>query len=141
LGYITAHQQHASHSFPPTLPSTTDDSTFPMAAINDPVGNFFAQFTGIGFNFDTQAPIASEFHRLRVMVSWNKRDHKRFRAEFHASVASEFLHLYGEDVRDLGALQRLCVVNGIEPIPTSITQCRKVRYPFFLSIRILFESI
>ena len=44
----------------------------------------------------------------------------------HGQVAGLFTHYYGSDVSRLEKWQMLCSDCGVAPIPTSITQCKKV---------------
>ena len=82
--------------------------------------------------FPTFAPnplgnIEEEFERLARKEGW-KPDYKRYWKERDKCLASEFNIRVGYLDKDdrLTSWQALCSELGIEPLPRSITQCRKV---------------
>jgi hypothetical protein len=78
------------------------------------------------FNIDPTASIIAEFDRLAIENDWKKKptEHKNQRARF---VQDEFENHFGNNLASLQGWQALCKAVGIAGIPSSITQCKKVR--------------
>lgn len=84
-------------------------------------GGYFEQHgiaTGPNDNFD------SLFNRLAIKEGLSKRQRKERRNEV---IAAEMDAAYGTDVTKLEKWQELCRDVRIEPVPGSITGCKKVR--------------
>lgn len=108
------------------------------AEFNGPLDSFFLRYTILEYN-PRGAPM-SEFRRL---VSANRWDPERARdpehdmepesqaymsarAAFFDAFRDEFDHLFGGDADDSMTWQSLCETLGIDPMPSSVTQCKKV---------------
>ncbi|KAI5840874.1 hypothetical protein DFP73DRAFT_178054 [Morchella snyderi] len=79
------------------------------------------------FLYNPQQPPMMEFQRLMQHQHWGPRDeaYERARAEFFEAFAEEFASYFGSDQVDITSWQQLCEDLGVEPIPATITQCRK----------------
>lgn len=88
---------------------------------------FFATYPS--FTHEPEASYFTEFNRLLEHYGWSEKAHARRKAlkRFRTALTVEFNTRFGTDHKDLEAWQNLCVVLGLEPVPESITQCRKVR--------------
>lgn len=62
-----------------------------------------------------------------LRVEYQEQERKKANAAFRIALVEQFGSIYGTDENKLDALQRLCGKLGIDPIPTSITACKKVR--------------
>lgn len=65
----------------------------------------------------------SLFNRLAIREGWSKTQRKKRRRE---AIAGEVDAIYGTDTTKLEKWQELCCDVKIEPVPDSITKCRKV---------------
>jgi hypothetical protein len=117
---------------PPTKAS--DSNSHPTAVpqtqlSNPPVNgthfNHFQAFISKGFTPDPTAPLASEFARLAQSQGW-RPDSKKYRKERALCFAAEFEAHYGNKSERLEGWQSLCQEVDINPIPSSITKCKKV---------------
>lgn len=77
------------------------------------------------FTYNPQAGFVSEFTRLARQMGWGKRS-AQYRDERALCFQLEILIAFG-DGSNIEKWQMLCEEVGIEEIPTSIKQCRKVR--------------
>jgi hypothetical protein len=81
------------------------------------------------FKYDPTAPsAASEFNRLCQQMRWERGglDQKKAWKDFQVALAKQFNKLYGTDVDNLKAWQRLCSTLKIEPVPKSLKEARWV---------------
>jgi len=74
---------------------------------------------------DPGATVNENFRRLAEQRAWKIRG-VRYRKEYTRCMRDEFIELYGHDERRLEGWRSLCADVGIEEIPDSITQCKKV---------------
>lgn len=65
----------------------------------------------------------SLFNRLAIKEGLSKSQRKKRR---HEAIAGEIDAIYGRDTSKLEKWQELCRDVKIEPVPSSITQCKKV---------------
>lgn len=65
----------------------------------------------------------SLFNRLAIKEGWSKTQRKKRR---HEAIAGEVDAIYGTDTTKLEKWQELCRDVKIEPIPGSVTKCKKV---------------
>ncbi len=77
------------------------------------------------FVYDTSADLRTNFDRLAVEQNWREQTKRRFWPECQEA---EFALHFSSDTTKLEKWQELCRTVGIEEVPRSITQCRKVRY-------------
>jgi hypothetical protein len=83
--------------------------------------SYWLQFPG--FEPNPTATFKNELARLSKHENWStKRRHK----EQVQALTAELAHHYGTHLNKLDRWQQLCEDVGIDVIPTSITQCRKV---------------
>ncbi|KAK7686019.1 hypothetical protein QCA50_010830 [Cerrena zonata] len=87
------------------------------------IEDFFAQFSD--FDFDPSQHVTLEFNRLAESRQWGKERRRAQYRQLQDALVGEFNHQYGRDEGKLAAWQALCEEVGIDPIPTTITQCRK----------------
>jgi hypothetical protein len=88
--------------------------------------NGFDGYSGV--NVDPTTSLIAKFNSLALQNNWKKTSSKyqKQRANF---VRNEFEVLFGSDLDGPGGWQALCEAVGIEDVPSSITQCKKVRPP------------
>ena len=98
-----------------------------MASNPDPVADYFTRFPH--FTYDATTPAVAEFSRLAATSGWGRysADYRRERGRFVDAFVEYVNTTYGEGRGNLTAWQALCRVCKINPAPTSITKCRKVR--------------
>ncbi|CDO74041.1 hypothetical protein BN946_scf185043.g91 [Trametes cinnabarina] len=89
-----------------------------------PVFVFFAQYPS--FVYNPIISIYAQFDRLNRLLRWSKTQSAEARAQLHRAMAEQFNYTYGRDPDSLLAWRRLCLVLAIYPIPSDITECRKV---------------
>lgn len=65
----------------------------------------------------------SLFNRLAIKEGWSKTQRKKRR---HEAIAGELDAIYGTDTTKLEKWQELCRDVKIDPVPGSITKCKKV---------------
>ena len=87
---------------------------------------FFAQYPEFGF--DQSAPIWSEFERMRAEFGWDADDYEMrdARRKFKSAMGQEFNDIYGTDETEIEPWQHLCRISYINPIPSTLEDCRKV---------------
>lgn len=92
----------------------------------DAISNFFAQYPS--FAYDEEKGVAEEFYRMCDFFDWDRDDKERreAREEFKDALVMRFNSLYGTDVSDIENWHKLCVAVCIEPLPTTISECKKV---------------
>jgi hypothetical protein len=86
--------------------------------------NGFAGYSGV--NIDPTTSLIAEFNSLALQNNWKKTSakYKKQRSNF---VKNEFEAHFGSNLSGLGGWQALCEAVGIEDVPSSIIQCKKVR--------------
>lgn len=103
----------------PEDPSSDKDDTQ-----SSPQGSpFWYQYPG--FEPDPRAPFKHELGRLCKHVGVTTKKEKKDLQ--NAALTAEIKYHYGASMSRLDRWQELCEEVGIEKIPTSITQCQKVR--------------
>ncbi|KAK2462693.1 hypothetical protein APHAL10511_005309 [Amanita phalloides] len=87
---------------------------------------FFAEYSD--FNYDPRAPVLDEFHRLVRVYQWKpeSKERKEARTRFSAAMGRQFSSFYGTRVDDLAAWQALCLALGVDPVPETVDECRKI---------------
>lgn len=91
--------------------------------------SFFTNFPD--FDHDPAASILEEFERLTIHRQW-KRGGERWKKERNRCLNEEFEHHYTAGVTVLDQWQGLCRELSIDPVPGTITQCKKVRAGYHL---------
>ena len=91
---------------------------------------YFSRFPTFAPN--SEATLIENFRQLAISKSWGKKS-KKFKEERKSYMfALADSHLGSIDTggvaETLVALQGLCEELGVSPVPTSITQCKKVYY-------------
>lgn len=102
-----------------------------MALVPGPavhINAFFAHYPT--FQYNTTTPVTREFRRMCTFFHWggNSTQRKDARESLGTAMVLQFNAFYGTDIHDINSWQNLCQVLEIDPIPDSITACRKVRY-------------
>lgn len=97
---------------------------------------FWARFQG--FTPDPNSSLITNFNLLSTAQNWAPAGRARSRAHrrFRSAMIDEFNATYGTDNNDLESWKNLCRVVGIDPVPETITQCRKVRLDLLFSSEI-----
>jgi hypothetical protein len=105
-----------AHVRPPS--STQAEATNHFAA-------FFASYPS--FNYNLRAPAWQEFDLLVRHMGWERRSaaYRDARTDFRRAMVMDFNSRFGTDEQRLEAWQNICNILGIQPVPESITQCRK----------------
>jgi len=103
---------HKPNQHPDALP------TKPQSSLPSPYWLQFPSFTP-----SPTSPFKQEFARLAQHQTWPSAER---RSQQIKALAAEIAHHYGTHLNKLGRWQQLCEDVGIEVIPRSVTQCRKV---------------
>ena len=85
--------------------------------------DYFAAYPN--FDPDPHLPLLANFNRLAKAQGWGKKRRKEERPIY--LLAQYAIHLGGISAGKLQVWQGLCRELRLDPIPTSITQCKKVR--------------
>lgn len=104
---------------------------------------FFAQYPD--FPYNPKGNPMAEFRRLTGQRGWDLEDINCFgygieekstaelkieceaaQTEFFLAFRGEFEVMFGADDEDVGTWQNLCIVLGVDPIPESMSLCRRV---------------
>ena len=88
--------------------------------------DYFSRFDD--FDHDPQASLLAEFNRLALDQDWDKRQEAQERSKCllaQAQVHIGSIETGGSEAK-LGKFQDLCEELRVSPIPTSISQCKKV---------------
>lgn len=98
-----------------------------MASQADPIALYFAAHPG--FVYNPTAAFYAEFDRLIDFLGYSRKGKpfKQERGRFTDAFVSYVNNDYGLGRGNLAHWQQLCQVCSIDPLPNSITQCRKVR--------------
>ncbi|KAJ7742038.1 hypothetical protein B0H16DRAFT_1423546 [Mycena metata] len=91
------------------------------------------------FVHNSTAPLQKEFKLLAAQCSW-KVDGAQYRREWARCGREEFTRHFGSDDKGLDGWQGLCATVGIEEIPDSITQCKKVLRTVWVNIFDLMDA-
>lgn len=137
----TKHTLHSSetktsHDNSPS-PALTPEQKPPDA---DPIGIYFARFAGPPYNivYDTTKTYAEQYAALKKLwkdgeLKWKRKDprfdeeHKLYAAAVNASFEAKMVQLGGPGGEgQLGILHTICTTLGIDPIPATKRDCRKV---------------
>ena len=110
----------------------------PTTSGNDTRSTYFDAFRSQGFVPDLlTSDVMSEFKRLAKLQRWGKKSKKygQQRNMCLTALAEDFESHYGHDVTRLDRWQDLCREVYIDPVPPSITQCKKasILLPLLLS--------
>ncbi|KAJ8110608.1 hypothetical protein OPT61_g6590 [Boeremia exigua] len=108
-----------------TVGSTSDGSD---STSSDTNGGYFALHgitAGPNDNFN------SLFNRLAIKENWSKSQRKKHRPE---AILGELEAIYGTDNTKLEKWQDLCRDVKIEPVPSSITKCRKALSAVYVNL-------
>ncbi|KAH8644453.1 hypothetical protein IG631_01917 [Alternaria alternata] len=84
-----------------------------------------------GFVPSPEDDLIAKLSKLSIHQGWSKNEEKRRRAEV---VEFEVLRHYGPDKSSLAKWQELCRDVKIDPIPQSITQCKKALSRVYVNI-------
>ena len=91
-------------------------------------GHFFAKYPS--YNYDNQVPVWDAFDSLVDQMRWcrigKNKTYLNARAELRRALVLNFNYNFATNAQRLEAWQNLCEALGIETIPKTITQCRKV---------------
>ncbi|KAG6030202.1 hypothetical protein E4U19_000557 [Claviceps sp. Clav32 group G5] len=99
-----------------------------------PIDRFFNRYNQ--FEYDPHSEAWGEFHRLCDFFGWLKgsREENAARNLFRQALVDEFGAIYGENDEKLDVLQQLCRKLDIDPIPQSITACKKAIKGVYVNI-------
>lgn len=113
------------------------DAAF-LAEFHGPLDSFFREYPVLDYN--PHGPPMGEFRRLVSASGWDperakrrenartpeSRAYRRARTAFFDAFRNEFDSLFGSDVEDFATWKSLCETLGVNPVPDTVTQCRKV---------------
>lgn len=104
------------------------DTESQSPATPTPLETFFAGFADAGFSYQPATSARKNFARLCRASGWvgNSPARTDARQGFKDALVQQFNFLYGVDGNDLAAWHNLCETIGIEPVPDSVGECRKV---------------
>lgn len=90
------------------------------------IRKFFAKYPV--FRYDGNQPILAQFYTMCALLQWNTDDPEREDAivGLHGAVANTFDMIYGTDVDDLSAWQKLHMALYDGPVPETLNDCRDV---------------
>jgi hypothetical protein len=91
--------------------------------------SYWSQFPD--FDHDGAAPIKEEFRRLAQLNDWVGNDpqkRKTYRREWNKCFLSEFTKHYGNDDSSVEGWQALCEAIGLDDVPQSVKECRRVGF-------------
>ncbi|KAG5939810.1 hypothetical protein E4U60_000742 [Claviceps pazoutovae] len=98
-----------------------------------PIALFFGRYQQ--FNYDPHSKVWDEFNRLANFFHWQEGSKKnKARNLFRQALVDEFGANYGESDNKLDVLQRLCQKLEIDPMPQSITACKKAINGVYVNI-------
>jgi hypothetical protein len=91
-----------------------------------PLEIFFSQYPE--FRYHPGRSSVPEFRRLCEEYGWEKEDPEKdvARYEFNLAMKKEFDSLYGSDEQDINNWYKLCYVLSIDPVPSTLKECRAV---------------
>jgi hypothetical protein len=71
-----------------------------------------------------------EFKRLAQVKGWGKRSKRRknAKAAFRSGLVEQFNASYGTDVNDIANWHAIMTRLGIDPLPDTVSGCKKVRF-------------
>lgn len=92
----------------------------------DKLSQFFALYNQ--FEHNPKEGSRTAYNRLVDFFGWEAGGKKERKAKerFQDALVAQFEQLYGADENKLDVLQTLCGKIGISPIPSTVTQCKKV---------------
>ena len=88
------------------------------------IHEYFARYPD--FDYQQTEPFLREFQRLTRLKQWRGPRLEEEREALRSAMVLQFNAMYGKDAKDLRAWKALCDALGVDPIPDSITKCRKV---------------
>jgi|SRR6267154_3800937 len=113
------------------MATSTQTSKQRLINIDQPLKIFFSRYSK--FQYQPQNPPITEFNRLCEEYRWKSRKRgakkKAARNDFNHAVIEEFNSLYGSDEKDINNWYKLCHVLRIDPVPTTLKECRAVSAP------------
>jgi hypothetical protein len=128
-GYLRRHREFLEWNkgnnllpLPPRASENKHGSDHSLAAGHR---DLFDDFRSSGFVPDPNAPLAIEFKRLAKHQGWGNRSKQFYEQRASCFVRAFEIH-YGNKSERLEGWQWLCGEVHIDPIPESITQCKKV---------------
>ncbi|KAG6076625.1 hypothetical protein E4U15_005006 [Claviceps sp. LM218 group G6] len=106
----------------------------PVVRMSGPIDVFFSKYQD--FDYDPHSRVWTEFRRLCSFFGWLKGNPKENAARnlFQQALVDEFGAIYGENDEKLDVLQQLCRKLEIDPIPQSITACKKAIKGVYVNI-------
>ena len=96
---------------------------------NQPLKRFFSRYPK--FQYQPQNSPIIEFKRLCEVYCWGqeREEKKAARCKFNLAMKEEFNSLYGTDEKDINNWYKLCHVLRIDPVPSTLKECRAVSAP------------
>lgn len=89
------------------------------------VDEYFQGHRSYSYTPSADISVLKEFKRLAIDQKWDEKRREKEKKAFYVAVDAEFTARVGKG-NSLIEWQRLAKVIGIDPLPQTITQCRKV---------------
>jgi hypothetical protein len=67
-----------------------------------------------------------ELQRLKNHQHWSRRKWKTIQARFRRAFEAEFVSVFGANDNYRAGWEALCELLDVDPVPPSVTQCKKV---------------
>ena len=92
-----------------------------------PIAAFFAQFLpSPEFTYNPSQAPTKEFKRLARAKKWKKDTWDAYKVELNRAMIEQFNEVYGTSDDDITAWQALYARLGLENVPETLKECRKV---------------
>ncbi|KAJ7679433.1 hypothetical protein DFH06DRAFT_1166616 [Mycena polygramma] len=111
--------------FQESFEGTADPDCDARPGNTDHLEIFFADYPS--FHYNPFMPISAQYMALCLLYGFyrGEPDSNKAYAGFQRAMAQTFSDIFGSNVDDLGNLQSLCRLLGVDPIPGNIKECRK----------------
>lgn len=92
----------------------------------EPLEEFFSHYPD--FDYDPSASATSEFQRLCKFKGWGRKSSQRKGATsaYKTTLIHQFNASYGTNVNDINSWHAMMMHMGIDPLPDTVSACKKV---------------
>ncbi|KAI0804780.1 hypothetical protein BC629DRAFT_1283475, partial [Irpex lacteus] len=87
-----------------------------------------------GFHYDQGSEVMPQFDALSEQQGWEENFRKEQLLVLKTAIALRFNEILDDDEDDLPTWQRLCNTMGIDPIPETVVDCKKVHLRTHVSL-------
>ncbi|CAL1699416.1 unnamed protein product [Somion occarium] len=119
-------EKNKTESTPASPTQFNSSATVALPSATPLLDKFFSQYPT--FDYKPSAPAGVEFARLSQAQGWRQGDWrgKEAREDFETVMIKQFNAIYGLDENSLEAWQFMLNVLRVEPIPTTLDECKAV---------------